>query len=215
MDFKRFYRLLLGLILYAIGIVTTYKANLGLAPWDALHVGLSGMLGMTFGQFSIVLGVFILIINYNLRESIGVGTIISVGVIGVMIDLLMVTTVIPTATSLISGLTMLLVGMVTIAVASYFYIGAAYGAGPRDGLIIALARSTGWSVGMIFATVDGCAVVIGYLTDAPIGIGTVILVCCMGPIIEYVFRLLRFEPKKVVHDGFLQKKEHPVVQGGL
>lgn len=52
---KRTFRLFIGLILYALGIVFTMQANLWLSPWDALHSDLSLVIGITFGQVSILL----------------------------------------------------------------------------------------------------------------------------------------------------------------
>ncbi|MDF2841568.1 MAG: putative rane protein, partial [Clostridia bacterium] len=38
--FLRIIRLFVGLFLYAVGIVLTINANLGLGPWDVFHQGL-------------------------------------------------------------------------------------------------------------------------------------------------------------------------------
>ncbi len=86
MIYKRYLRLTIGIILYAIGIVLTINGNLGLAPWDALHIGLSAISGITFGQITIIVGLLVLLLNYQLQESIGIGTLMSTIVIGFLID---------------------------------------------------------------------------------------------------------------------------------
>ena len=48
--FKRVVKLLFGIFLFSFGIVLTMQANVGLAPWDAFHVGLSNITGMSFGS---------------------------------------------------------------------------------------------------------------------------------------------------------------------
>ncbi len=69
MKLKRYLRLNIGLILYAIGIVLTVKGNLGLAPWDAFHVGLMSVISLTFGQIGILVGLAILLVTYFLDEE--------------------------------------------------------------------------------------------------------------------------------------------------
>lgn len=44
----RFIKLFLGLFLFSIGTVITIKANIGLAPWDAFHMGISIQTGNLF-----------------------------------------------------------------------------------------------------------------------------------------------------------------------
>ena len=53
---QRMPRLILGLFLYALGIYVTIRANIGYAPWDVFHTGISKASGMTLGLSSIVVG---------------------------------------------------------------------------------------------------------------------------------------------------------------
>ncbi|NLO55865.1 MAG: hypothetical protein GX108_02230, partial [Thermovirga sp.] len=57
--YKRFANLIFGLFLYALGIAITMKANLGYAPWDVFHQGISNMIGITIGNASILVGLII------------------------------------------------------------------------------------------------------------------------------------------------------------
>ena len=111
MILKRYLRLNLGLILYAVGIVLTVKGNLGLAPWDAFHIGLMNVIDLTFGQIGILVGVAILFITYFLDESIGLGTIANIFVIGLLIDLILYLNLIPLCQNILSGTIMLILGM--------------------------------------------------------------------------------------------------------
>jgi uncharacterized membrane protein YczE len=188
-----------GLIFYAIGIAILINANMGLSPWDALHIGLSYQLGMTFGQISIILGSVILVINYFLKEAIGLGTICNMVGVGLMIDLIGWLGLIPQANNNIYGILMIVIGMLCIGFGSYWYVGSGFGAGPRDGLLIALSRTTNLSLGIIGVIIDGLALAIGYLLGAPIGIGTLIIGLGLGPTIQLVYRLFNFDANEVKH----------------
>ncbi len=50
----------IGLLIMALGIVLTIKANLGVSAWDVLHIGLYYQFGLTIGTWSIITGLFVL-----------------------------------------------------------------------------------------------------------------------------------------------------------
>lgn len=206
MFIKRYTRLIIGLSLCSIGIVITINANLGLSPWDALHSGLSHMLGIPFGQTGILVGLFVMLITYQLKESIGIGTITNIIYIGFFIDLIFYFKWIPLAATLLSGILMLVIGMFLMAVGTYYYIGSTFGTGPRDGLMASLTRVTQKPVGLIRGLIEVSVLFIGYLLGAKIGPGTFILAFCIGPIIQMVFRFFKFNVSEIRHDYLLQKK---------
>lgn len=205
MGILRYGRLLIGLVLYAVGIVLSIKANLGLAPWDAFHTGLSMLTGFTFGQVSIAVGVAVILITYQLKEAIGIGTIANIFCIGIVIDFLFKYQLIPAAPNVAVGVLMIFSGMVTIALASYFYIGSGFGTGPRDGLMVALTRELNKPVGLIRGMIEVTVLILGYLLGAKIGIGTLLLGVGIGPVVQIVFKLLKFEVKHIEHTAILQK----------
>lgn len=46
----------LGIAIMAFGIALTIRAELGIAPWDVLHIGLMLKFGLTVGSWSIIVG---------------------------------------------------------------------------------------------------------------------------------------------------------------
>lgn len=205
---KRLLHLLIGLLLYAVGIVFTIQGNLGLAPWDALHMGLVNITHLSFGLVSILVGFIILLFTYQLNESIGIGTLANIIIIGLLIDLIFALNLIPLATRLFSGIPMLLIGMEMIALGSYFYIGSGFGTGPRDGLMVALTRVTNKPIGFIRGIIEITVFIAGFFLGAKIGIGTLILAFGMGPIIQITFKLLKFDVNTIIHDAFLHKSKN-------
>ncbi len=196
----RLLRLLLGLFLYALGIVITMNANIGYAPWDVLHAGISKLSGISIGNISILTGVIIVIITLLLGEKLGLGTILNMVLIGVLIDLLLWLGIVPVARNLFSGLIMDIFGLFIIALGSYFYIDSSFGAGPRDSLMVALTRKTGLPVGLCRGSIELFAVLIGWRLGGMIGVGTLLSAFAIGFCVQVTFRLLRFDVTRVEHE---------------
>ena len=197
---KRFIRLIFGLFLYALGIVMTINANIGYAPWDVFHVGLANSIGLSIGVASILTGVVIVLISWLLGEKLGLGTILNMLLIGVFLDIIMALKVIPKLDHVILGIFMMLGGLFVIALASYFYIGAAFGAGPRDSLMVALTRKTGLSVGICRGSIELMAVIIGWRLGGKLGLGTILSALAIGFCVQMTFKWLKFDPRNVKHE---------------
>ena len=96
--------------------------------------------GITMGQASILTGLLIVILDWALGEKVGLGTICNMLFIGLFMDLLMLNHLVPTFDKIIMRVIIMFLGMFIIGIASYFYIGAGLGSGPRDGLMLALTK---------------------------------------------------------------------------
>jgi uncharacterized membrane protein YczE len=89
---------------------------------------------------------------------------------------------------------LLLLGIWLIGPASAFYIGADFGAGPRDTLMLVGSRRTGRRVGLVRAVLEVCALAIGIALGGTFGIGTVLFAVLVGPVVESSFALLQRSP---------------------
>jgi len=190
--------MIIGLFLFAFGIVCTIKANIGYTPWDVFHVGLANRTGLSIGIISILVGLIIVIIVTILREKPGIGTISNMVMIGLFIDVFFPH--IPTAGNPIIGTVMLVSGLFIISIGSYFYIKSAFGAGPRDNLMVALTRRTKLPVGVCRFIIELSATISGWFLGGMVGFGTVISVIAIGFCIQIVFKLFRFDVTSVKHE---------------
>lgn len=200
--FKRFMKLLLGLFLFALGIVITMKANLGFAPWEVFHWGLGKAIGMTIGNVSILIGLLICVLVVLMGEKLGLGTILNMILIGVFTDLLLMFDLIPQTSGLVLGVVMMVAGLFTISFGSYFYINSGFGAGPRDSLMVAIKRITKLPVGLCRGILEVSVVLTGWILGGPVGIGTVLAAFGISFCIQMVFSLMRFEATSVKHETF-------------
>lgn len=203
--FQRTVRLIFGLFLYALGSYLSIQANIGLAPWDAFSMGVSKVSGVSFGNVVIFTGIAIIVLDVFLKEKIGVGTILNAIMIGQFIDLLRYIDILPLMSNMWIGIPMLLLGQVSISLGSYFYIGAKMGCGPRDTLMVALGkRMPKAPIGVVRGLIEGTVLIIGWLLGAKIGIGTVIAVFGISFILQYTFKLLKFDVKGIEHENIVE-----------
>lgn len=206
-------KLFLGLFLFSLGAVCTINAHLGLQPWDVLHQGLSRTLHMTIGMANILVAFLIVIVNRIFGEKIGFGTLANMLFIGLFMDMLMLNHLVPEFQNLSARILMVLAGLVIISFGTYLYISAGFGAGPRDGLMVVLARKTKQSVRLIRTCNEGVALLLGWILGGSVGIGTVIMVSLIGIFVQATFKLCRFDVKTVHHiyldrhmfEGFVSK----------
>jgi uncharacterized membrane protein YczE len=209
----RFINLMFGLFLYAFGITVTLRANIGYAPWDAFHAGLSQKAGFSFGTASILVGIFVGVLVMALGEKIGIGTVLNMILIGVYIDIILFTGILPLSQNFVSGIAMLLAGLFTIAVGTYFYIKSGFGAGPRDSLMVVLNRKTKIPVGVCRIMVELTVTFAGWALGGMVGIGTVISGIAIGFFVQLVCSILKFKPASVQHETFRQTYESLKRQG--
>lgn len=199
---KRTIRLIFGLFLYALGSFLSIQANIGLAPWEAFSMGGSYLTHISYGNIVVISGFVIIAIDFAFKEKIGFGTILNAILIGKFVDLIQFANIVPLMTNFWLGILMLLLGQVIICVGSYFYIGASLGCGPRDALMVALGkRMPKVPIGAIRGLIEGTVLIIGWLLGAKVGIGTVISVFGIGLILQFTFKLLRFDVKNIKHES--------------
>ncbi len=192
--------LMTGLSLFALAVVLTVNASLGLSPWDIFHQGLASKLNITIGQASIGVGLIIILINFIFREKIGIGTVLNTFYIGFLMDRIFQSGVIPVAHDLPTGLLMLFLGLTIVGIASYFYLSAGLGAGPRDGLMVILTKKTGINVAYVRNMIEITATIFGFFLGGTLGIGTVISALTVGFFIRFFFKVFHFDINELEHD---------------
>ena len=97
---KRIAFLMWGLCLFGFGIVLTVKSNLGTAPWDVLHLGLTNYLPLTLGQVSQGCGALVIALSWLLGIKPGWGSLANMIFIGFYIDFFMWLPFLPSPTAL-------------------------------------------------------------------------------------------------------------------
>lgn len=198
----RFLRLNFGLFLYGLGIIITMRANVGYAPWEVLHSGISQTLGVSIGLINTAVGAIIVVICFILGEKIGIGTIFNMFIIGLFMDLILFLNFIPLIHNFWIGSAVMILGLFTIALGTYFYISSSFGAGPRDSLMVAVTRKTKLPVGLCRGILEVSVVIIGWFLGGLVGLGTVLSAFAIGFCVQITFKVLKFDPTQVNHETF-------------
>lgn len=190
----------LSLFVNGFGVYLTIQANIGAGPWDVLGLGVSKTLGILYGNASVAISVTILIIDVLLREPIGIAMFIDAVVVGKSVDLFNKLNVVPPCESVWVGIPVMIAGLVVIAYTQYTYMIASLGCGPRDTLLVGLAkRMKKLPIGAVSILLLSTATFIGWLLGGPVGIGTVICALGAGPIMQFAFFTVRFDAKTIRH----------------
>ena len=184
-------KLVIGLFICSIGIVMTINANLGMQPWDVLHQGLSNKLGITIGTATIIVAALTMIADFVFGDNIGWGTVANMVLVGLFMDMIIYSGYIPTSSSLVSGLALLIGGLIVLSFGMVLYMDSGLGSGPRDGLMVCLQKKTGKSANVVKVTMDISALAIGILLGGKVGIGTIISAFGLGLAIKVVFKACR------------------------
>ena len=186
-------RCITGLAFFGLGITLFIRANLGLAPWDIFHKGLSEKLDVSIGLVIVGVGLLLLLLWIPLRQKPGVGTVLNALEIGFVVNL--TKPLIGEPDQLVMRTFMVIAGVLVIALGSALYIGAGLGSGPRDGLMLGLSqRSIGGrriSIRVARTTIELTVMIAGLFLGGSIGIGTLIFMFGIGPLVQLV--LPRFE----------------------
>ena len=178
----RMVNLVIGLVLFGLGIGFMLQSGLGVPPWDVLHQGLANRFGLTVGIWSIVVSGIVLVGWLPLKEPYGVGTLLNAVIIGLTIDGSAL--VLPHADTMLEQIGMLAFGILLIGFGSGLYIGANLGPGPRDGLMTGVAR-LGPSIRLTRTIIEVAALTIGWMLGGTFGIGTVAFAVFIGPIVQF------------------------------
>ena len=186
-------RCIAGLAFFGFGITLFIRANLGLAPWDIFHKGLSEKLDVSIGLVIVGVGLLLLLLWIPLRQKPGVGTVLNALEIGFVVNL--TKPLIGEPDQLMMRTLMVIAGVLVIALGSAMYIGAGLGSGPRDGLMLGLSqRSIGGrpiSIRAARTVIELTVMIAGLFLGGSIGIGTLIFMFGIGPLVQLV--LPRFE----------------------
>ena len=189
-----------GLLVFAFGVHLTIYANIGLAPWDCLGMGISRHTPLNYGLSMTAMAVAILLIDLALHERVGFGTIIDALLTGNFVQLFNDLDRLPENHSLLLGVAIMLVGFVFMALGMWIYMRAAQGCGPRDSLLIGLGkRLPRLPIGAVEILLWAAVLLLGWLLGGPVGVGTLISTVCAGAVMQLVYNLLRFEPRSIRH----------------
>lgn len=190
---KRILYLVLGLILNALGIALVIKSGTSF-PITAFNLGIANTLNINYGLASMLVEVLTIFINYLFKEKIGITTLMSAILSGYLVDLCLI--LIPTIPHIIIYLP---IGSLIMCFGFYFMSISGLGLNSSNGLMNALQKVTGKSTGMIRTIEEISFMILGFLLGGIVNIGTIILSCCFGYLLGFVYKLLKYKGEEQEH----------------
>ncbi len=181
----------IGITTISLGVSLTVKGQrFGVSSWDVLHIGLFNHLGLSIGLWSDIAGLVIITISsIGLRQFPKIGTFINMICIGLILDFF--NWLLPDAHSFLIQFLDFLLGVILVAVGGGIYISANLGAGPRDSLMLLAVEKFHCSITLARTVMEVVVAFAGYLLGGPVGIGTIIMVFALGPIVQFTLGICR------------------------
>ena len=203
--FRQWLRIAIGLLVFAFGVHLTIYANIGLAPWDCLGMGVALQTPLNYGLAMTTIAVTVLIVDLLLKERIGYGTVIDALLTGNFVQMFNDLNPLPENKSLLLGVAAMLIGFVFMALGMCIYMRAGQCCGPRDALLVGLGkRMPKVPIGAVQILMWAVVLLFGWLLGGPVGIGTLIGTVGAGVVMQIVYSWIGFEPRDVKHKSIME-----------
>lgn len=203
--YRKWLQVVAGLFVFALGVHLTIYANIGLAPWDCLGMGIAKHTPLNYGLSMTVMAVVIVIIDLLLGERIGCGTLIDALLTGNLVQMYNDLNPLPENRSLWLGIAVMALGYVFMAVGMWIYMSAEEGCGPRDALLVGLGkRLPRVPIGIVEIILWAVVLLVGWLLGGPVGIGTLLSTFGAGLVMQLVYSLIHFEPRSLRHRSVIE-----------
>ena len=195
---QQWLQIVLGLLVFSFGVHLTIYANIGLAPWDCLGMGIARHTPLNYGLAMTVLSLLILGIDLLLKEKIGYGTVIDALLTGNFVQMFNDLNPFEENRNVLLGVGLMLAGFVFMALGMYIYMKGEQCCGPRDSLLVGIGkRLPRIPIGIVEILLWAAVLLAGWMLGGPVGIGTLISTFGAGLVMQLVYNLLKFEPRSV------------------
>lgn len=198
-----------GLFILSVGVVCMIKSNTGIAPWDALNVALSELIGLTIGSWVFIVGGILIFINSLIKMRFpNLAGFIPIVIIGSFVDLKPKGSFVLKTDAVILQWSLFLIGLCILAMGIAIYLRASFPSIPNDELMLAITERTGWGINITKTIGEALAFVLAIILQGPIGIGTIIVPLCLGILVGLFDKLLHKmgKPRSIYSVG--QKGAH-------
>ena len=176
---------LVGLLIMGLGISLIAISNFGNGPWDAVNIGLSKKTGLSIGLCMNIVAIIQIIIGGIInKEFPNLATMITSICLGAFIDLgmLFIGSIEMTSKLMEFGVFMLALPVISIGIS--IYLVSKLPNTPLDYFMLAIKSKLNLSLMTSKITSESIGLVIGFILGGTIGIGTIIIIVAIGPMIQ-------------------------------
>lgn len=175
-----------GIIMLTLGISITIQSQLGASPFDALLVGLYRTFGLSIGSWEILVGFTIVMINaIAIKAKPELFALLTSLLTGLGIDSwLLIQGSWLTPNNWLEQSILLLLGILFSGIGIAIYLESSFAPNPMDRSMVILTDKTGLSFGKSRAIISIVLVIIAFLFQGDIGIGTLLNALFTGVVIQ-------------------------------
>lgn len=184
---KRIIYVFLGNIGIGISVAMCMFANFGTDPFNTFARGVNNILNIGLGTTLVIINIFLFVIMFIFdKKNIGLGTLLNCFGVGYVTEYFYYfLNYLDNSPSLIIRIVLLIIGIVGVCASVGLYMACEYGNAPWDDLgIIITERNPKITYKTPRLIQDITAVIIGYTLSATVGIATLLLAFCLGPLIN-------------------------------
>lgn len=194
----RFLRLLFAYPIFSIGTALSIQSGIGVNAWDTFALGVANVLPIKYGTVVLLTGIVVLLVDITMKQPIGIGMLLDIAIIGKTTDFVLSLNIIPDIQQLPVAIICLIISLFIQSFAVFLWTSAGLSVGPRDTMMIAIARKLPkLSIGIVKTIIEGTIFTIGIMLGAPIGIGTLICVFGIGIILQFTLNLFHLDLRTV------------------
>ena len=189
---KRFLFCLIAVCIMGICVSWLSLVDLGTDPCSAMNFGISSLLGLSFGNWQVLLNTFLFVIVIFMdAKNIGFGTLLNMILVGYSCDFMtwLRELIWPglTFSSLPLRLLIMIITLVIFVFAVAVYMSVDLGTAPYDAISVILAdKQKKLSFRVVRIIFDFVVTIIGFLTGSTIGIATLLMVFTIGPAAQFM-----------------------------
>ena len=194
---KRIMKMIIGVTLSSFAITCVLKSNLGAFATTAANVAIGNWLHISIGTAGFLVELIILALVIYLKEGLSITAIVNMTYGSYMIDVF--NKILPTSPFMVLGL--LLIGF-------GWALSAQAGLGDTNNnlLMNGLLKKTGKSIGMIRGIQECSYMIIGLLGSNQVTLFTVILSLFLGYLLQFEYKLIKYDPTKIKHSYLIKAK---------
>lgn len=184
---QRVVRLVVSCVVLGIGVAVLLDARLGSDGYSMFVNGLSLAGGWEFALVNVVVGLALVLMAWARGRRPGLGTLVQPVVVGFVVGEVLPWLPGPESTGL--RWAEFTAGFLVLSVGVAGYLAADLGAGPAEAAALAWDPPLRFRWG--YSLVQVAMVAVGWVCGATLGVGTVLVVLLIGPVVDRLVPVLR------------------------
>ena len=215
---KRLVKFFTGLAIIQLAVASFLQINIGSDSFTVFMQGLSKVLHISVGAANLILTFVLLMVVFWLdRSQFHIGMVLAVAFAGVILNGMtkVVAFILPQNPHPVLLFVEFMLTCCVVSIGFPLLKSAGIGVAPNDALYLAVSKRLNKPYGIVRVCIDAFYLVLGFICGGVIGIGTVICVVVLGPMMQFVMaHLIRQEDETAqdleaaqISEGFEEKEK--------